>query len=638
MLATIRSWINLLPLRQELIVVAGVILFFIGLLFPAPAVRITAFVLCGCAVAYALVVLWRHRSQEVSRSAEQRSLITPDQQEPEMKKLVFDDFQPSGKKFQLNVVEETTSRGSPMAAKSARTSAVGEYEFQLTDFFDVNEDLYVREGGPKSEFGFLMKKVLTVVKDVNFAHTVAFFWVNREKNQIVLESFISDSDKFMTHRRRELGTDIISQVALAGQPKILNQVNTAGQFEMLGYYEGVEPVKTFVAVPIFYTKTQSVPREPVAVLTIDCIDEDAYGPETLGSLGHFTKLISALIKSYTDKYDLLLDSEVLRSISRMRDQLKIEFSLHNVVRTLAEEASRLVAWDYISVVLFDETRKSWVVQFVINRMNDAYVSPTQEVDPQQSLVGGVIQTGMPRVVDNLQGVEMPRFYKAERVESNGAMMLLPIISMNRCYGVLAVESKDLKTYSDAEVRLLQKLVETAALGLEILSLTDVVNNYVFMDETTGVATRRYFISRVQDEVQRANDFGTDLTVVMISIDSMNEHLQRYGKDGFDFVLQNVGRMIRSSIRPYDLVGRYDFNRFAVLLVSTPANEANLWAEKFRKNIASNIINVDQKSFSVTASIGVCGAVSQTSDIELLENASQTLKKAVEAGGNVVRVF
>jgi diguanylate cyclase (GGDEF)-like protein len=218
------------------------------------------------------------------------------------------------------------------------------------------------------------------------------------------------------------------------------------------------------------------------------------------------------------------------------------------------------------------------------------------------------------------------------------MMLLPIISMNRCYGVLAVETKDLKTYSDVEVKLLQKLVETAALGLEILSLTDAVNNYVLMDEATGVATRRYFISRVQDEVQRANDFGTDLTVVMISIDSMNEHMQRYGKDGFDFVLQNVGRMIKSSIRSYDLVGRYDFNRFAVLLVSTPANEANLWAEKLRKNIASNIINVDQKSFSVTVSIGVCGAVSQTSDIELLENASQTLKKAIEAGGNIVRVF
>ena len=555
-----------------------------------------------------------------------------------MKKLVFDDFQPTDRKYKVDIVEDSAGKSAAAAAKRGQTAPVAEYDFQPSDFFDVNEDVFVREGGPKSEFGFLMKKVLTVVKEVNFAHTVAFFWVNRDKNQMVLESFVSDSDKFMTHRRRELGSDVISQVAVTGQPRILNQVNAAGQLEMLGYYEAVEPVKTFVAAPIFYTKSTSIPHEPVAVLTIDCIDEDAYGPETLSSLGQFTKLISALIRSYTDKYDLLLDSEVLRSISRMREQLKIEFSLHNVVRTLAEETSRLVTWDYVSIVLFDENRKSWVVQFVLNRMNDSYVTATQEIDPHQSLVGGVIQSGVPRIIDSMAGIELPRFYKAERVDSKGACMILPIISTSRCYGVLAVESKDTKTYSEPEVKLLEKLVETTAVSLEVLNLTDVVNNYVLMDETTGVATRSYFVSRVQEEVHRANDFGSDLTLVMLSIDSMNEHLHRYGKEGFDFVLQNIGHMIKSSVRPYDLVGRYDFNRFAVLLVSTAAKEAHLWAEKLRKNIASNIINVDQKSFSVTVSIGVCGAVSQTSDIELLENAGQTLKKAVEAGGNVVRVF
>ncbi|HTY37113.1 MAG TPA: sensor domain-containing diguanylate cyclase [Bacteroidota bacterium] len=555
-----------------------------------------------------------------------------------MKKLVFDDFQPTDSKYKVEIVEGSAGKSTAASARRSQAAEVAEYDFQPSDFFDINEEVFVREGGPKSEFGFLMKKVLTVVKEVNFAHTVAFFWVNKDKNQIVLESFVSDSDKFMTHRRRELGTDVISQVAISGQPRILNQVNAAGQLEMLGYYEAVEPVKTFVAAPIFYTKSSTVPHEPVAVLTIDCIDEDAYGPETLSSLGQFTKLISALIRSYTDKYDLLLDSEVLRSITRMREQLKIEFSLHNVVRTLAEETSRLVAWDYVSVVLFDENRKTWVVQFVLNRMNDSYVNATQEIDPHQSLVGGVIQSGVPRIIDSMTGIELPRFYKAERVDSKGACMILPIISSSRCYGVIAVESKDTKTYSDPEVKLLEKLVETTAVALEVLNLTDVVNNYVLMDETTGVATRSYFASRVQEEVHRANDFGTELTLVMLSIDSMNEHLHRYGKDGFDFVLQNIGRMIKSSVRPYDLVGRYDFNRFAVLLVSTAAKEAHLWAEKLRKNIASNIINVDQKSFSVTVSIGVCGAVSQTSDIELLENAGQTLKKAVEAGGNVVRVY
>jgi len=636
---TIRSWVNRVPLRQELVAAAGVILFFVGWLVSGSVIMIMAFVLSGSALAYLIVAARRRSPDEGAEAGRRRSSITEEEQEVEMKKLVFDDFQPSEKQYRVGVVAEVGARrSSPTVTKSKSGTAASEYEFQLSDFFDVNEDLLVREGGPKSEFGLLMKKVLAVIKEVNFAHTVAFFWVNREKNQMVLESFVSDSDKFMTHRRREIGNDLISQVALAGQPRILNQVNAAGQLEMLGYYESSEPVKTFVAVPIFYSKTQVAPREPVAVLTVDCVEEDAYGPETLSSLGQFTKLISALIKSYTDKYDLLLDSEVLRSIARMREQLRIEFSLHHVVRTLAEETSRLVAWDYVSVVLYDENRKAWIIQFVMNRMNDAYIAPAQEIDPQQSLVGGVIQTAIPKIVDSLAGLELPRFYKAERVQSAGALMLLPIVSVSRCYGVLAVESKDLKTYSEPDVKLLQKLVETTAWALEILNLTDLVNNYVLMDETTSVATRKYFMSRVQEEVQRANDFATDLTLVMVSIDSMNDHLHRYGKEGFDFVLQNVGRMIKSSIRPYDLVGRYDFNRFAVLLVSTSANEANLWAEKMRKNIASNIINVDQKSFSVTVSIGVCGAISQTSDIELLENASQTLKKAIEAGGNVVRVF
>lgn len=617
---------------------AGVVLFFIGLLVSAPIIKVLAFVLAGSAIAYRIVVGRQKSITEELQGEEETFPTSVSEQVPEMKKLVLDDLHSTSDYNVEHAGSEIKKTQTIKHHKPEPVVAATEYEFHLSDFFDLNEEIFVREGGPKSEFGYLMKKVLGVIKEVNFAHTVAFFWVNRDKNQIVLESFVSDSDKFTTHRRRELGNDLISQVALSGQPKLLNHVNMSGQLEMLGYYEGVEPVKTFIAAPIFYSKTQANPQTPVAVLTIDCIGDDAYGPETLSSLGQFAKLISALIKSYTDKYDLLLDSEVLRSISRVREQMGIDSSLHNLVRTLAEETSKLVAWDYISVVLFDEGRKSWVVQFVMNRMNDSYVAATQEIDPQHSLVGTVLQSGVPKIIDNVGGVELPRYYRAERVDAKGGMMILPMISVSRCYGALVLESKDTKTYTETDVKLLQKLVDVSSWALEIFSLNDVINNYVLVDETTGVSTRKYFMERVQDEVQRANDFGTEVSVVMISIDSINEHMNRYGKEGFDFVLQNVGRMIKTSIRPYDLVGRFDFNRFGVLLASTTANEANLWAEKLRKNIASNVINIDQKSFSVTVSVGVCGSVSNTSDIELIENASQVLKKAVEAGGNIVRVF
>lgn len=632
-LTTVRSWFQTLSLSQELTVLAGVLLFLVGLI----TASVVAFVLSGVALTFVAITYRRRAAFEEPIPEESLTSPTLEEEIPEMKKIIFDDFQPEGKQYRVDFVEKETA--DPVQVGMQRSvSSSRAFAFQLSDFCDVEEEVFNREAGPKSEFSYLMKKVLTTVKEANFAHTVAFYWINRDKNQMVLESFVSDSEKFTAHRRRELGTDIISQIAESGKPQVLSRVNISGQLEMLGYYDSVEPVKSFVGVPVFYPKVGSGAGDPVAVLVLDSMEEDAFGAETLILLGQFTKLISALIKSYTDKYDLLLDSEVLRSITRMRDQLKLDFSLYNIVRTLSEETSRLVSWDYIAVVLFDESRKTWVIQYVINRMNDPYVALTQEVDPQHSLVGMVLQTGTPRIVDQYDPTGLPRFYKAERVDSQGALMLLPINSVNRCYGVLVVESKDRKTFSESDAKLLQKLVEVSSWALEILSLSEVVNNYIAMDETTGVAARKYFLTRMNEEVQRANDFSSPVALVMVSIDAMNDLLSRYGKEGFDFALQNVGRIIKSFIRPYDLVGRYDFNQFAVLLMHTTANEAYLWAEKLRKNIASNIINIDQKSFSVTVSVGVCGTSAEASDVELLGNTTQVLRKAVEAGGNMVRVF
>ena len=253
-------------------------------------------------------------------------------------------------------------------------------------------------------------------------------------------------------------------------------------------------------------------------------------------------------------------------------------------------------------------------------MNDAYVPLLSEIDAQHSLVAGAIQSSIPQIIGTLENNDRPRFYQAERCESRGSLMIIPLNSLSRCYGALVVESKDQQTYSDADVKLIQNLTETSSWALEILNLTEVMNNFVSLDETTGVLTRKHFMERLQEEVQRANDFSTDLALAMISIDKMDDQIGRHGREAFDFVLQNVSRMVKSSIRAYDVVGRYDFNCFIVLLVNTTSNEASLWAEKIRKNVASNIINIDTRSFSVTISVGVAGAIEEVSDVEVLSRA------------------
>jgi diguanylate cyclase (GGDEF)-like protein len=631
-----------LTLAEELIVVVGVVSFLGGLVLSATFVKTVLLLFSAALIAYVIVRVGKRRGFFIQATDEDRHSLTSEESNIRMKKLVFDDFQVTGKQYQVDFIDEPEQSQPVHHERDNIALEKKDSEKTTTTVFELNEFIETpsigenAEESPRAEFNALIQRVLSVVKDVQFAHTVALFWINREKQQLVLEGYTTDSEKFMTNRRLPIGSDVVSQIAVNGKPQIVNFVDALGQNDMVPYYETTDVVKTFVGVPIFFSGIQS--QDPVAVLALDCLEADAYGNETIISLAQVAKLISTLIRSYTSKYDLLLDSEVLRSISRVREQLSIDFGAHSITRSLAEETSRLVPWDYVAIVLFDDSKKSWVVHNLLNRMNDPYVPLMSELDPQQSLVIGVIQTGVPKIIDDLSTTTVPRFYQTERCESKGALVIIPLNSLNRCYGALVIESKDPKTYSDADVKLVQKLAETSSWALEILSLTEVMNNYVSLDETTGVSTRKSFMGRLHEEVQRASDFSNDLSLVMVSIDRMDDHIARYGREAFDFILQNVGRMVKVSIRPYDVVGRFDFNCFVILLVNTTSNEASLWAEKIRKNVASNILNIDNKSFSVTISVGVAGAIDEASDVDLLENTDRVLRKAIEAGGNIVRVY
>jgi PleD family two-component response regulator len=73
-------------------------------------------------------------------------------------------------------------------------------------------------------------------------------------------------------------------------------------------------------------------------------------------------------------------------------------------------------------------------------------------------------------------------------------------------------------------------------------------------------------------------------------------------------------------------------------VKTTSNDAYLWAEKLRSAIASSVVSFEQKTFSVTVTVGICGAAEGMDPSECISNATQVLEKAKEAGGNIVRVF
>jgi diguanylate cyclase (GGDEF)-like protein len=559
-----------------------------------------------------------------------------------MKRLLFDDFQSPGGKYVVKEIPEEAEKTVVPSTKTVQTVVVTAKEekvreFQISDFFDLDSDIFRSDAEPRSEFNFLLTKALRALKEVLFAHSVAFFWANREKHQLVLEASVSDSQNFMNAKRFDIDADVVSQVAVNGKPQLLGKINPVSEKDTIRYYQSTENVRSIVVVPVYFIKGEEA-QLPVAVLVADSKAEDTFGPETLALLGHYTKLISALIKSYTDKYDLLLDSELLASIRRLQDRMKSDPSEFTILNSLAEEAGKLVNWDFLSIAMYADEKRGWVLQKVVNRGNYQYVAPDQLIDFNESIVGKVIRSNELCEVKDLEHASSVRFHLAENIDSQGSFLSLPISSANRCYGALTLESRNKANFAGNEVETLYRLVENAAMALEVVYMNDLVKDFVIVDQLTGSFNKKHFLKKLDEEIRRAEQFGQDLALVSLRVDNAHELATRYGSEGFDSIMNQVAMIIRSHIQPYDAVGRQDQDGMGVLLINLAASDAYLWAEKIRKQIAGHIMTVGGRSFSITLSAGVCGLSDGMCKEDMLAGTERLLSKAVEDGGNLVRVL
>jgi diguanylate cyclase (GGDEF)-like protein len=613
-------------------VAVGILALVVGFFVGSTVGRAVCILLFMGSVVFAFLSLRASRIDAADRNSE--SL------EGNMKKLLFDDFQASGGQY---VVKQVEDEGKVVpSTKSARPAAITVKpetvrELEIPDFFDLDSEAAYADAEPKSEFHSLLNKVLLVLKDVLFAHSVAFFWANREKGQMVLESMATDSQGFMTGKRFEMEEDIVSRVALTGKPQVLGRVDPGSRRDLLRYDEAPDEIKSVIVVPVFFM-SGSRDIKPVGVLVADSLAEDAFGGETLALLGRFTKLVSGLIKSYTDKYDLLLDSELLASIRRLQDRIKGDPAELTVLTALAEEANRLANFDFLTVSMYADDHHAWVLQKVVNKGGKPYLDAGYTVDIEESIVGESIRNNAVISVEDLEQETRARFCADESVERKGSFLSVPISSFNRCYGAFAVESRAVRNFSGSEAETIYRLVENAATALEVVYLNDMIKEHVAIDQLTGSLTRKHFMKKLEEEVQRAEDFDAELAFVSFAVDGIAGHKERYGNDGTDVIMDAVARIIRGNLRAYDLLGRQGEDTLGVLLMNTPASDAYLWAEKIRKMIASHVITVGSRSLSVTVSAGVCGLTTGMHTEELVASTTQVLGKAIEHGGNLVRIF
>jgi diguanylate cyclase (GGDEF)-like protein len=627
--------------REKLVTVngaiatTGVLALVVGLFVHS----LTVWIVCGGCAVLAAGYLLLFSGDTTPRRVTRVIGNNVSQTEPPVKTLLFDDYQSHEKNFVVKAAEDE----APVVPSSRETLPVPpeketkERELALPDFFEFEDDQQSAGAEPKQEFHALLDKILIVLKETLFAHTVAFFWANREKRQMVVEAWVTDSPAFMRERRYAFGQDLVSQVADEGKPQLIGRVTTQAQAELVRYYEVPDPVQSVLAVPVFF-RTGEAGVQPVGVIAADSKAEDAFGNETLATTGRFTKMVSALIKSYTDKYDLLLEAELLDAFRRLQDRAKSDPSEENLLKSLEDELRLLVSWEHLTLTMYAEESHGWVVQRVAEKVPGTYVNSGRTIHEGESIVGSVIRSNTLELVSDLSTNTRPRFFAGEPAVAAGTFLCVPISSLNRCYGALTLESSRSGSLSGSEVEVVYRLVEYAAALLEVLYMNTVAREQVPVDSATGALAARHFLRRVEEEVRRAQDFEVDLSLVSLAVDHMTDHAARYGNGAEEAILAELVRVMRPHLRQYDCVGRGKGGGLGMLLVQTTGTDASVWGEKIRKLIAGHVMTIDGRSFSVTVSMGVCGLVEGMQGKDLVNGSAQVLDNALAGGGNILRVF
>jgi len=173
-------------------------------------------------------------------------------------------------------------------------------------------------------------------------------------------------------------------------------------------------------------------------------------------------------------------------------------------------------------------------------------------------------------------------------------------------------------------------------------LEETLLNLSYQDGLTGIANRRRFDERLEQEWRRAIREHQPLTLVMVDIDYFKNYNDLYGHPAGDDCLKKIARvLLEASGRPGDVAARYGGEEFASILPNTTRVGAEKVAEQIRSRVEGLEIPHAHSQVSpwVTVSVGVITHVPTSSEDSnlLLEGADRALYKAKQQGRNRVVV-
>ena len=166
----------------------------------------------------------------------------------------------------------------------------------------------------------------------------------------------------------------------------------------------------------------------------------------------------------------------------------------------------------------------------------------------------------------------------------------PITQLEKAFKALERDEQlpELSPHGPAELgSLLESFNSMAAL---LTDRTQALKDASTTDELTGLANRRHLLSRLEEEISRAERSSTEMCVLFLDVNGLKMVNDSYGHLVGDRVLQAAGSVLRSNTRASDVVARFGGDEFVVVLPEASIEEGYAFAQRIREEMAKASVN------------------------------------------------
>jgi diguanylate cyclase (GGDEF)-like protein len=386
------------------------------------------------------------------------------------------------------------------------------------------------------------------------------------------------------------------------------------------YLQGDHKTRSELAIPLI------VRDEVVGVLDMQSESVDFFDKETIDLMTLFSTQASIAIENarlYSRERRRAQQMEAINAVARQTTAL---VELDQLLGKVCKEMLERFPIDQIGILLLDGGE-------LYERAHMGRLTPTIELGarvPRTGLAGRALDTSQPVLVNDVS--KRAEFIRgAAEIKSE---LCLPLIVFGEKLGVMALGSAKTNGFLLEDVPALESVADICAAAIQNARHFERTQQLAYLDGLTGIFNRRFFEMRIQEEIQRAGRYESELSVVMLDLDHFKRLNDEFGHLLGDEVLRQMSVIFQNHLRKGDVVCRYGGEEFALLLPNTSTENAVEVAEKLRRTVET--WHFPGVARPVTLSAGIAGFPEHGNNRdEIIAAADNALYFAKQNGRNRV---